>query len=58
MDNLDVKKFLRMNNILFNLFLYFKFYSVPKMQLQVICGRVVTERVKTEEGKIINVSIV
>ena len=32
--------------------------SVPKMQLQVIRSRVVTESDKTEEVKMVNVSIV
>ena len=49
-----------MNNILFNLFRFFisNSISVPKMQLQVMRSHVVTESDKTEEGKIVNVSIV
>ena len=52
--NLDVEKFLRMNNILFNS----NCISVPKMQLQVIPSHVVMKSGKTEEVKIVNDSIV
>ena len=48
-----------MNNILFNLFLYFKFYfCTSDVTSGCIPSRVVSESGKTEEVKIVNDSIV